>query len=78
MRVMTKLKRNFSNFLKTITVCSILYFVLSLITIGLPFLSKGLVINYGEVGLQNGKFAGSKPVVPLPPPSVLLKLQATA
>ena len=31
-------------------------------------ISKGLVINYGEGGLQNGKIAGTKLLRP-PPPS---------
>ena len=52
---------------------------------------KGLVINYGEGGLQNGKIAGlkvfAKLFTPPPPlksgnffclPSIWLKLQATA
>ena len=54
----------------------------------IPAASKGLVINYGEgAGLHNGKIAGPKlfappqvrvkPFVP-PPPSIWLKLQATA
>ena len=30
---------------------------------------KGLVINYGEGGLQNGKIAGRKLFAPPPPPS---------
>ena len=34
---------------------------------------KGLVINYGERGLQNGKIAGPKLIVP-PPPSLKMRL----
>ena len=38
--------------------------------------SKGLVINYGEGGLQNGKIAGAKLFAPPPPPQDRVKLFA--